>query len=84
MYNGHGKEMGKTRFLKFSEGIYDVVYSHIRRTNREMQRFGQKTSGPLARQSDESMVSYTRRRKLWWTPLKEMDPKLEMRPDILA
>ena len=49
-----------------------------------MQKMGQKTSGPLPRQSDESMVSYVRRRKLWWSRLEELGPQVQMDLEILA
>ena len=75
------KEMG---FQQLFYGIYKIVYPHIRRGVRDLQRLGNKSPGILSRQSDESMISYIRRRRLWWRELKELDPKVEANPEILA
>ena len=45
---------------------------------KELFRAGQRTGGPLARQSVELMLSYTQLRRRWWKTLIELDPSMQL------
>ena len=54
---------------------------------RELFRLGQQASGPLSRQSAETILSFMGIRKRWWIQLKELDPEMaistQMRAELL-
>ena len=45
---------------------------------KELFRAGQRTGGPLARQSVELMLSYTQLHRRWWKTLIELDPSMQL------
>ena len=62
------------------ERLIEVIRNHVfpraLEESKELFRAGQKHGGPLSRQPTESMLSYTQRRRRWWTLLVELDPTM--------
>ena len=62
------------------ERLVEVIRNHVfpraLEESKELSRAGQKHGGPLSRQPTESMLSYTQRRRRWWTLLVELDPTM--------
>ena len=71
---------------KFVEKLRDVVFPRASEEARELFKTGQKP-GSLARQNQESMLSYVSRRRRWWKLLKTLDGSIEcsepMRVELL-
>ena len=59
------------------ERLVEVIRNHVfpraLEESKELFRAAQKHGGPLSRQPTESMLSYTQRRRRWWTLLVELD-----------
>ena len=62
---------------KFVEKLRDVVFPCASEEARELFQTGQKP-GSLARQNQESMLSYVSRRQRWWRLLKTLDGSIEL------
>ena len=62
---------------KFVEKLRDVVFPRASEEARELFKTGQKP-GSLARQNQESMLSYVSRRRRWWKLLKTLDGSIEL------
>ena len=62
---------------KFVDKLRDVVFPRASEEARELFKTGQKP-GSLARQNQESMLSYASRRRRWWKLLKTMDSSIEL------
>ena len=62
---------------KFVEKLRDVVFPLASGEVRELFKTGQNP-GSLARQSQESMLSYVSRRRRWWKLLKTLDGSIEL------
>ena len=60
--------------------LMDRVEAHSARYKkddaRELHRAGTRTSGPMCRQSGESMISYVSRRRRWYKRLQLLDKDL--------
>ena len=56
--------------------IRNHVFPRALEESKELFRAGRKHGGPLSRQPTESMLSYTQRRRRWWTLLVELDPTM--------
>ena len=69
------------------ERIKEHVFPLRSHEARELFRLGQQASGPLSRQSAETILSFIGRRKRWWIQLKELDPEMtistQMRAELL-
>jgi len=69
------------------EKIKEHVFPLRSHEARELFRLGQQASGPLSRQSAETILSFIGRRKRWWIQLKELDPEMaistQMRAELL-
>ena len=53
--------------------IRQHVFPRAQEEAKELFRAGQKAHGPLARQPQESMLSFVSRRRRWWKILRELD-----------
>ena len=62
---------------KFVDKLRDVVFPCASQEARELFKTGQKP-GSLARQNQESMLSYVSRRRRWWKLLKTLDGSIEL------
>ena len=62
---------------KFVDKLRDVVFPRASEEARELFKTGQKP-GSLARQNQESMLSYVSRRRRWWKLLKTLDGSIEL------
>ena len=62
---------------KFVDKLRDVVCPRASEEARELFKTGQKP-GSLARQNQESMLSYVSRRRRWWKLLKTLDGSIEL------
>ena len=62
---------------KFVEKLRDVVFPRASEEARELFKTGQKPRS-LARQNQESMLSYVSRRRRWWKLLKTLDGSIEL------
>ena len=62
---------------KFVDKLRDVVFPRDSEEARELFKTGQKP-GSLARQNQESMLSYVSRRRRWWKLLKTLDSSIEL------
>ena len=58
------------------------VFPRATEEARELFRAGQRQGGVLSRQSGESMLSYTSRRRRWWRLLVELDPSLQLSEEM--
>ena len=58
------------------------VFPRATEEARELFRAGQRQGGVLSRQSGESMLSYTSRRRRWWRLLIELDPSLQLSEEM--
>ena len=54
------------------------VFPRAQAEAKELFRAGQRTGGPLARQSVELMLSYTQLHRRWWKTLIELDPSMQL------
>jgi len=45
---------------------------------------GQKPHGPLSRQANESMTSYSSRRRRWWKMVKKLDKDMNLSDEMLG
>ena len=77
--------------LTSEEGLEDLlqkmkafVFPRANEEAKELFRAGQKHGGPLSRQSGESMLSYTNRRKRWWSVLQELDSTMMLSDSLRA
>ena len=61
---------------KFVDKLSDVVFPRASEEARELLKTGQQP-GSLARQNQESMLSYVSRRRRWWKLLKTLDGSIE-------
>ena len=64
------------------ERIKEHVFPLRSHEARELFRLGQQASGPLSRQSAETILSFIRRRKRWWIQRPELDPKMTISTQI--
>ena len=62
---------------RFVDKLRDVVFPRASEEARELFKTGQKP-GSLARQNQESMLSYVSRRRRWWKLLKTLDSSMEL------
>ena len=62
---------------KFVDKLRDIVFPRASEEARELLKTGQKP-GSLARQNQESMLSYVSRRRRWWKLLKTLDGSIEL------
>ena len=62
---------------KFVDKLRDVVFPRAGEEARELFKTGQKPRS-LARQNQESMLSYVSRRRRWWKLLKTLDGSIEL------
>ena len=62
---------------KFVDKLRDVVFPRASEEARELFKTGHKP-GSLARQNQESMLSYVSRRRRWWNLLKNLDGSIEL------
>ena len=77
--------------LTSEEGLEDLlqkmkafVFPRANEEAKELFRAGQKHGGPLSRQAGESMLSYTNRRKRWWSALQELDSTMMLSNSLRA
>ena len=68
---------------KFVNKLSDVVFPRASEEARELFKTGQVPSS-LARQSQESMLSYVSRRRRWWKLLKTLDSSIELSEPMRA
>ena len=66
------------------ERIKEHVFPLRSHEARELFRLGQQASGPLSRQSAETILSFIGRRKRWWIQLKELDPEMTISTQMRA
>ena len=63
----------------------DAVVAPLRKREAKfLFREGTKKNGILSRQTGETMMSYTTRRKRWWKKLKNLDSTVQVSDGILA
>ena len=78
------RDMGLERLVQVGglEALVAAIKTHVfpraQEEAKELFRAGQKYGGPLARQPSEPMLSYTQRRRRWWTLLQELDPTMQL------
>ena len=60
------------------------VFPRANEEAKELFRAGQKHGGQLSHQSGEFMLSYTNRRKRWWSVLQELDSTMMLSDSLRA
>ena len=61
-----------------------MVFPQAAAEAKELYRAGHKIRGVLSRQPGEPMTNYVKRRKRWWSLLKNLDSTVELSTKILG
>ena len=74
----------ETGLTTLTHEMRKMVFPHAAAEAKELYRAGHKRRGVLSRQPGEPMTNYVKRRKRWWSLLKNLDSTVELSTKILG